>query len=140
MAFLLFHSCGEGQPKLNGNAHRDSLQVSLNASLEANELTQPPNNGGPFQVDSVTENTIITLLSRSVTAGESVDDRVLAHFHEDLPTNFKDYFLEGNKRYLHGIKNEDVVAQLEGNALVMRWAAFWEAHKDEILDKMYPSN
>lgn len=167
MVFLT--KCGQDSSKrktINGNVQRDSLNVALTTSLEANQLVQPPtdvayrpidsvdddvrtilednlvrrpSSVARFELDSIAEERVVTLLRRSLAAGESVDDRLLTHLKDDLRDPFRKFFIAGNKLYLEGLIENNPSKQIDGNDLIVQWADYWEQNNEEILSRMYPT-
>jgi len=130
----------KGQYKINANAMRDSLELCLSLSLEANKLTQPPDGKTPFEIPDDQENVIMDDLNRSIKIGKEIDVEFLKWLHPDLAEEFHDNFITGMKLYVDGLEEDDVMKQIRGNNLTIKWAKYWEKNKDTILKKMYPNN
>ena len=135
----LLYSCGGNEEKkIDGNAERDALEKSLTLSLEANKLTQSPNDEMTFDLPETTEKEIVAKLEQSVKIGSKINDKFLEWLHEGLQNEFKDHFVRGNALYLEGLKTDNVQKQIEGNKLIMQWNGYWNNNSKAILGKMYP--
>lgn len=136
-AVLVFASCSKRET-INANAMRDTFAKSLELSLEANRLSQPPEAQSSFQMPTSQEDRMLALLDQAVHKSESLDSKFLTWLHPDLPDVYSDKFIEGQKLYAKGVRSRDPTAQIEGNQLMMQWQSFWEAHKVAITNRMYP--
>jgi len=135
----LFYSCGNSdEKKIDGNAERDALENCLTLSLEANKLTQPPNNEITFDLPDTTEKEIIEKLEQSIEIGNNINDKFLYWLHDGLQYEFKEHFIKGSELYLEGLKTENVEKQIKGNKLTIEWNEYWNDNKEDILNKMFP--
>jgi hypothetical protein len=137
LAVMALASCSKREPT-NANGMRDTFAESLELSLEANRISQPPEGQSSFQMSKAQEDRMLSLSDQAVQKGGSLDSKFLAWLDKELPDVYRDKFIEGQKLYAQGIRNGNPTLQIKGNQLLMQWQSFWEAHKTAITDKMYP--
>lgn len=136
-AVLVIASCSKRET-INANAMRDAFAESLQLSLKANLLSQPPEGQSSFKMSKAQEDQMLSLLDQTIKKAEELDPKFLAWLHAELPSAFKNKFIEGQKRYAQGIRGGNPVMQVDGNKLMMEWQTFWGSHKIAITEKMYP--
>lgn len=121
-----------------GKTEADRFEKSLILSIEANEISvglpelqrSSPNDA------KKKEKLMLRKIEQSLQASDGVSTDFLAGLHPKLPAYYKNYLINGQRLYMEGFTSDDLIKQVQGNALVMEWSTFWVANRDAILSKL----
>ena len=110
----------------------DAFDESLYQSLLANELsvalpTTPDRDVGAREEEMAEH------IERSLQLADAVSDTFLAALHPELPAQYRDHLMGGQRVYLEGIRSGNASSQLRGTQLMLRWQDFYSANRDSIL-------
>jgi hypothetical protein len=79
---------------------------------------------------------MLQAVEHSLQAADGVSTAFLSRLHPELAQHYRDQFMKGQLLYAEGIRGDDLVKQVQGNALMMKWSTFWVANQDHILGNL----
>jgi hypothetical protein len=117
------------QEKKEVEHFRKTQALFLEASRYLKKLTS-----GDFVVGSMSEderNTYIAKLLDTLREAKSVSNDVLTKIHPELPAAYHSIFIPCIEKNLHGFRDFDPKASIEGTILHNEWIDWWNAHYKE---------
>ncbi len=117
---------------------RHRLSEAFAAFDTANKLTQPAPGQSSFKGTPERFLQILQALRHGLEAGDAVSNDFLDWLHPQMRTAFREQYLAGNRLYLEGLVQHDVVKQLRGSDLVQQWySGFWSVNSKPIADRAF---
>lgn len=134
---LALLACGVPKKYL---ADRDHLNATLEAFERASAEVSQLGGGaaGPARMTSSLRGALETSLSEGLASADSVGDPFLAWLHPELPRQFRDNLVGGERLLLEAVRAEDSARLARAEQRLMDWDRYWQANGMEILQKANP--
>lgn len=112
---------------------------------DAMNLTKPPDNSGkPFDMPKEQQAQIISKLEQGVALSKKIDDNFLNYLDPEFKSHYRNEYVRGNELILEGLNGDTtdvnslgVKKQFEGSQLIGIWNKWWEAKRDDIINKAF---
>jgi hypothetical protein len=121
-------------------ADRDHLNTAIAAFGQASaEVAQAgAGTSGTTMMTPALSDSLIAIIGRGLASADSVGDPFLAWLHPQLPRQFRDHLVAGERLLLEGIRAEDSGRVTQAEQLLVQWEQFWNLHRADLAAKANP--
>src|SRR5688572_14136656 len=106
-------------------ADRDHFNQALTAFGQAVEVSQAGAGAGPVVMTAALRDTLVKLLRHGLASADSVSDPFLTWLHPQMPTQFREFLVAGERLTLESILAEDFSRQARAQQLLAQWEQFF---------------